>query len=347
MEEIIGKNEQILVTGANGFIGAKVVESLLRRGFRKITCMVRSAANATDLQSLAGAEPERLAFVEGNLLQREDCARGVAGAAVIYHLAASADKSFAGSYFSTVVSTRQLLDAAVASGTVKRVVNVSSFAIYSNWELSRGAVLDETCPVEAVPHLRHEPYCYAKAKQEELVREYMEKHNLPVVIVRPGAVYGPRAGQFLTPRVGIDTFGFFLHLGGSNEIPLTYVDNCADGIVLAGLVAGVQGEVFNLVDDDLPASRTFLRMYKQGVGHFRSLFVPYPLFYLFSYLWEKYSTWSAGQFQPVFNRRRAAAYWKGNRYSNAKAKSRLGWSPSVPFAEAASAHFAYFKAKPA
>jgi nucleoside-diphosphate-sugar epimerase len=347
MEEIINKSEQILVTGANGFIGAKVVASLFRRGFRKITCMVRSASNVGELQALAQDEPERLAFVEGNLLNREDAVRAVAGATVIYHLAASADKSFSGSYFSTVVATRQLLDAAVATGTVKRVVNVSSFAVYSNWDLPRGAVLDETCPVEAVPHIRHEPYCYAKAKQEELAREYMEKHGLAVVIVRPGAVYGPRAGQFLTPRVGIDTFGIFLHLGGRNEIPLTYVDNCAEGIVLAGLSPGVEGEVFNLVDDDLPQSRAFLRMYKNAVGRFQSLFIPYPLFYFLSYLWEKYAIWSHGQYQPVFNRRRAAAYWKGNKYSNAKAKSRLGWKPAVAFAEGAAAHFAYFKAKQA
>ena len=347
MEQIIEKDAPILVTGANGFIGAKVVESLLKRGFRRITCLVRSAANANSLRAMAGNDPDRLAFVEGNLLNQEECARAVGRSVVIYHLAANADKSFAGSYFNTVVATRNLLEAATAAGTVKRVVNVSSFAVYSNWELPRGAVLDESCPVEAIPHLRHEPYCYAKAKQEELVMEFARERGVPTVIVRPGAVYGPRAGQYLTPRVGIDTFGLFLHLGGANRIPLTYVDNCAEGIVLAGLVKGIDGECFNLVDDDLPTSRKFLGMYKKAVGPMRSLFIPYPIFYFLSYLWEKYSKWSGGQFQPVFNRRRAAAYWKGNRYSNAKAKRLLGWSPAVPFQEAADAHFAFFRAKAA
>jgi len=46
---------------------------------------------------------------------------------------------------------------------------------------------------------------------------------------------------------------------------------------------------------------------------------------------------------PVFNRRRCAAYWKGNRYSNEKAKRLLGWSPRVPFEEAARQHFDYFR----
>ncbi len=60
-------------------------------------------------------------------------------------------------------------------------------------------------------------------------------------------------------------FGPFLHFGGFNSIPFTYVDNCAEAIVLAGLVSGVEGEIFNVLDDDTPSSRQFLKMYKQNV----------------------------------------------------------------------------------
>ena len=85
---------------------------------------------------------------------------------------------------------------------------------------------------------------------------------------RPGAVYGPgKAG--ITGRVGVGTFGIFLHLGAGNPIPLSYVDNCAEAIVLAGLVKGLDGEVFNVVDDDLPSSRRFLRLYKEQVKPLR------------------------------------------------------------------------------
>ena len=82
--------------------------------------------------------------------------------------------------------------------------------------------------------------------------------------IRPGAVYGPGKAE-IPGRVGRDLSGLFLHMGGRNLIPFTYVDNCAEAIVLAGLVKGVDGEVFNVVDDDLPTSRKFLRMYKQNV----------------------------------------------------------------------------------
>ena len=53
-----------------------------------------------------------------------------------------------------------------------------------------------------------------------------------------------------------------------------------------------------------------------------------------SLLWEKYSEWSKKQVPPAFNRRRCAAEWKGNRYSNQKLKERLGWRPKVPMKQA-------------
>jgi nucleoside-diphosphate-sugar epimerase len=123
-------------------------------------------------------------------------------------------------------------------------------------------------------------------------------------------------------------------MGGSNLIPLTYVDNCAEAIVLAGLVPGIEKEVFNVVDDDLLTSRQLLRAFKKAVGGFRSVRVPFWAASVMSRLWEKYSRWSKGQLPPVFNRRRCSAEWKGNRYSNQKLKERLGWKPSVPMGQA-------------
>jgi len=340
---IIDRDETILVTGANGFIGASVLRAFLELGFRGVRALVRSAASLSAEATRANDNGSHPVFVEGNLLSGEDCAQAIKGAKVIVHLAAGSDKSFSGSYYNSVITTRNLLAAAVSEGSLRRFVNVSSFAVYSNWSIPRGALLDEQCAVEPDPSARHEPYCYAKAKQDELVQEMCTKNSVPFVTVRPGAVFGPRSRQYLTPRIGIDTFGVFLHLGGRNQIPLTYVENCADAIALAAVLRGVDGEVFNIIDDELPRSVDFLRDFKRYGRQFASVSVPYPLFYLFCHFWEWYSAWSKGQFPPVFNRRRCAAYWKGNCYSNEKAKRMLGWTPRVPFPEAARRHFEYFK----
>ena len=128
--------------------------------------------------------------------------------------------------------------------------------------------------MEQSPALRGEAYCFAKVEQDEIVAEYGRKMGIPYTIVRPGQVYGP-GNEGISGRVGIGTFGIFLHLGGSNRIPFTYVDNCADAIALAGLKKGTDGQIFNVVDDDLPSSRKFLRLYKQNVKNFPSVYIPH------------------------------------------------------------------------
>ncbi len=340
---IINLDDPILVTGANGFIGSRVVAALLRSGFTNLRCFVRPSSNLSGLNAILETAPKpRVAVIQGNLLSREDCAKAAKDVAVILHLAAGIEKTFPGSFMNSVVTTRNLLDAAVKFGSLKRFVNVSSFAIYSNWNITGGGLLDETCELESRPVERAEAYTFAKLKQDQLVLEFAQKYGVPYVILRPGAVYGPGARQ-ITARVGIDTFGIFFHLGGSNQIPLTYVDNCAEAIVLAGIKPGVDGEVFNVVDDDLPTSRQFLRMYKRQGKRFKSIYIPYWLFYCLCWAWEKYSKWSEGQLPPVFNRRRCAAYWKGNRYTNKKLKDRLEWKPMIGFSEASRRYFEYVR----
>jgi len=345
---IIDRDDRILITGANGFIGSKVVEALLRYGFTNLRCFCRPSANLSSLEAVIDAFRDRhVELIRGNLLSRHDCEKATEGVGVLYHLAAGMEKTFAGCFMNSVVTTRNLLDSVCITKTLKRFVNVSSFAVYSNVNIKRGGVLDESCNIETRFMERSDAYCFGKAKQDELVIAYGQKHDVPYVILRPGAVYGPGVKQLITPRVGIDTFGIFLHLGGSNRVPLTYIDNCADAIALAGLKRGVEGEIFNVVDDDTPRSRAFLRMYKRNVGHFRSIYVPYRIFYLFCLLWEKYSKWSDGQLPPAFNRFRCSAYWKGNNYSNAKMKKLLDWRMRVSFEEGVKRYFEYMRMKAA
>lgn len=334
---IIDPDDRILVTGAAGFVGSRVVENLVERGFRNLACFSRPSNDK--IEALAGRRPfgARIDVYKGNLLSREDCEAACKGVKVIFHLAAgTGDKSFPDLFMNSVVTTRNLLEASLLRGSLVRFVLVSSFTVYSNRQKSR--LLDESCPIEDRPGLRSDAYCYAKVKQEEIVAQYGRNHGVPYVVVRPGSVYGPPKHE-ITGRVGIGTFGPFLHLGGSNALPLTYVDNCAEAIVLAGLTKGVEGEVFNVVDDDLPSSRLFLRLYKQHVRRFKSLYVPHAASLALCYAWEKYSEWSQGQLPPVFTRRRWHANWKKTRYSNQKLKRRLGWTPRVATREGLRRYF--------
>jgi nucleoside-diphosphate-sugar epimerase len=342
LESIVSSEDCLLITGSNGFIGAKVVEHLLGYGFTNLRCFVRPSSRLENLKKILAqhSEARTLELVSGDLLSREDCRKAARGVSVIIHLAAGMEKSFAGAFMNSALTTRNLMDAFLEVGTPKRFVNVSSFAVYSNLNLSHGALLDETCPLERAPQERFDAYGFGKLKQEEVVQEYADHYKLPCVILRPGYVFG--AGkQELNGRVGIKTFGPFIQVNGSNLLPLTYVDNCAEAIVLAGLTPGIDGEVFNILDDDLLTGRQFLKACKR-VKRFRSIRVPYWLAYSACCAWEKYSKWSKGQLPPVFNRRRCAAEWKSQCYSNEKLKERLGWKPRVSMNQAMEAFLAQF-----
>jgi nucleoside-diphosphate-sugar epimerase len=337
---IINESERVLITGANVFIGTRVVDTLLFYGYRNLVCLMRpSAQDSALLKVITGRGSPSIEICRGNLLSREVCDRVTEGVSVIYHLAAGRGvKSYPDAFLNSVVTTRNLLEAAAHRNALRRFVGVSSFSVYSNLRLKRGELLDETCEMEVEPELRGEAYCYAKVRQDELTADFCGKNGIPYVLVRPGVVFGP-GNRGLPGRIGIDLLGIFLHMGGSNRIPFTYVDNCAEAIILAGLRRGVEGEVFNVVDDDLPTSREFLNLYKKNVRPFRSIRIPRTASYLLCSLWEKYSNWSRGQLPPVFNTRRWSNDWKGNSYSNKKIKTQLAWIPRVTFSEASHRFF--------
>jgi nucleoside-diphosphate-sugar epimerase len=340
LNHIISSTDRVLVTGSNGFIGAKVVEILLEYGFPNVRCFVRPSSKLDRLQKIVAGRTG-VEIISGDLLSPDDCRRAADGVSVIYHLAAGMEKSFAGAFMNSALATRNLMDAFLEHGHVTRFVNVSSFAVYSNLKMSRGALLDETCPLEDAPQERNDAYCFGKLKQEELVRQYGQEQRLPYVILRPGAVFGP-GKKALSGRVGIDTFGFFIHLGGRNQLPLTYVDNCAEAIVLAGLRPGVDGEIFNVVDDELLTSSEFLAAYKRRARRFFSVRVPFFIARGMCSLWEDFSKRRQGQLPPVFNRRRCAAEWQGNRYTNRKLHERLGWNPRVNMRSALAAFLSQY-----
>ena len=117
----------VLVTGANGFIGSKVLQTLLKYGFEKIRCFVRPSSHLAKLNEILKHfdRDDKVELVKGDLLSTDDCARAADGIAIVYHLAAGIEKSFAGAFMNSVVTTRNLLDAFLTYSKPKRFVNVS------------------------------------------------------------------------------------------------------------------------------------------------------------------------------------------------------------------------------
>jgi nucleoside-diphosphate-sugar epimerase len=333
---------KILVTGGGGFLGVPLMERLLSHGHRDIRCLVRSQRGRLELERLLAAYPDaRIELVTGNLMQREDAEAAVQDVDVIFHLAAAMRGSAADMFMNSVVASRNLLEA--VGGRPLRIVLISSFGVYGVAGLGRGALIDENTPLEPHPE-RRDVYSHAKLRQEQLFSEYQKRNNFKLVIIRPGVIYGPGGGHF-SARVGLPLFGVFLHLGRGNRLPLTFVENCAEAIAVAGLAPTAGGEVFNVHDDDLPTSRQYLRRYRREVRKIRFMPVPYWCLRLLSRIVAWYYHYSKGQLPAVFTPYKSASLWAGNRFENSKLKA-VGWKQLVPTDEGLRRAFAYFKAHP-
>lgn len=331
----------IALTGGTGFLGARVAIELLKRGHH-VRCLVRSAQRGTALFGQIAPElRDRLELYPGSLDRLDSCRGLLRQCDSVAHVAAPLTGSASALFANGVTPTRTLVQAAVDRG-VSRFVLVSSMGVYGCQDLPSGAVLDERCPVDPLPH-RRDPYTYSKIAQEAVCWEAHRDHGLPLVVVRPGILYGP-GRPLLTPRVGLMVGGILVRMDGAQQVPYCFVDNCAHAVAMAATdvrdlagpdLAGpdLAGTVFNILDDDLPSANDVWRLHRTHVSRPRTIRIPSWAIGRFARACEWYAERSQGMFPPVLTPYKASAMWRRLRYSNAHAKASLGWRPLVTFDE--------------
>ena len=267
--------------------------------------------------------------MSGSLNDLEACRQLVANAPVGLHIASSLSGSAAALFSTNVVATRTLLRA-VREHPCGRFVLVSSIAVYGTSHLKGGAILDESVPLDPKPHNR-DPYTFSKITQEQVCWDARADWGLPLVVVRPGMIYGP-GRECLSARVGIKVGPILVRMGGHQPLPYTYVDNCADALVRTVTAPAIDGESFNVTDDELPTGAQLIREQRKRVGPVRTIVLPLWSVAPLARVYTAYSNFSNGQLPPILTPYRANASWNSLRYSNAKAKTRLGWRCDVSLA---------------
>jgi nucleoside-diphosphate-sugar epimerase len=319
----------VCITGATGFLGRRLVRALVEDGLN-VRCLLRETSDpAPLLEAIPTEQHPRIEIVRGSLSDSRFLFDQLDGIDAIYHLAAALTGDCGTMERETIEPTRRLIEAALER-TVGRFVLVSSIGVYGTGELSPGSLLDELAPLEPHPEWR-DPYTFSKVLQEQAAWEAYETSGLPLVVVRPGVIYGPGRSP-LSSRMGLAFGPLLLHPVGKHPLPYTYVENCAEAIKQAGIVPGVEGEAFNVVDDQLPTTRTILRTLN---AHGRRVCaVPVPTAALGT-LGSLYAacTGSAGRSRSRV-RYSHRALWKPMRYCNAKARHRLNWEPGISTEEA-------------
>lgn len=227
----------ILVTGGTGFIGSHVVDLLLARKF-SVRCLVRKSSNVQWLESLPAV------LVYGDFNNPESLKDAVKDADIIIHVAGVvAAKNREGFYRGNLTATVNLLNAVLKyNAGIKRFLHVSSLTAVGPGK--NGKPVDEKTPAHPIT-----TYGESKLAAEKAVISYTDK--IPVTIVRPPAVYGPRdtatlsffqsVSKGLVPLVGFSP----------KKVSLVHAHDLARGIVDAALSDKTTGKIYCIASQEV------------------------------------------------------------------------------------------------
>jgi UDP-glucose 4-epimerase len=313
---------KVLVTGANGFLGRHLVDSLLHRG-HAVRALVRPAARIDELGWPASVE-----VVRADLRSSRDLEAVFDGIDVLLHAAAAVGGGDDAMFASTVVGTERLLGA-MAKTSCRRVTLISSFSVY-DWSEIAGT-LDERSPVEPAPQLyERDGYSIAKSWQERVTRRMAAEHGWELVVLRPGFIWG--RDHAYVAALGQQVGKVHIVIGPTTHVPLTHVENCADLCALAATDPRAAGQTFNVVDGVGERIWPFLGAYLRGTGE-RGLRIPVP----YQVVYQAVRLASATVFRhsrklPHFLVPcRFESRFKPLRYTYQAAQERLGWKPPLSF----------------
>ena len=319
MNQASNLQSPILITGIGGFIASHLAERLLAEGVP-----VRGTARRTQTFEVSEtSKVSRPEIVPADLLDPDSLRRAAAGCRTVVHAAAwtgGAELPDAAGMRVNVAGTANLLRAAEAAG-VARFVYLSSVAVYG---VNRAPLVDETMPTPLVG----QAYPDSKIAAEQLVRGA----DVPWVIIRPAATYGPRGGAWTVGPIEQIKAGRLVLLGQDRGLVTTgYIANVVDGLRLTLAHPAAVGETFNLCDDRAVTFHEFYMTYARMLGKDRLPTVP-------GWFTRLARTPPARLARRLFGRPTIgpwSLHFRRNpsQFSIAKAQRLLGYAPAVDFAE--------------
>jgi nucleoside-diphosphate-sugar epimerase len=307
-----------VVTGAGGFIGLALCRRLAADGadVTGLDIDPRAAERVED----AGA-----AFAVCDTTEPAALRGALAGAELVVHAAARVSDWGPMDDFVrvNVRGTRNVLDAAVQTG-VARVVQISSVA---TWGYEHAYELDEDAP----PRPCGIPYIDTKGASDALALSRASRGD-PIVVVRPGDVYGPGSTPWaVRPLEGIRTRQFMLVGKGDGLMTPVYVDDLVDAIVLALTADGATGLAFTVWDGTPVTCAEFFGYYARMLGRNGIPGLPRPLATAVGAAQELVAHLTRRP--PTFTRNAIEFVSRKAPYSNRRARELLGWQPKVALEE--------------
>ncbi|HET6584426.1 MAG TPA: NAD-dependent epimerase/dehydratase family protein, partial [Nannocystaceae bacterium] len=311
-----GPTPKVLVIGGTGFIGRALVHKLRDAG-HAVRLLVRDPSTVpADLQ---GPDVD---IAKGDFTDLASVARALPGIDVVYHLARGNGNTWPEFQKYDVAPTRALAELCLQH-EVGRFIYTSSIALY-NAGKGVGTITEDTPPAAVT-----DPYARSKVENEANLFALHREKGFPVVILRPGIVLG-RGGPPLHWGVAGWPYPSVARLwgDGDNKLPIVLVDDCADAMVRAMTMSGIDGRSYNLVGPPLLTANEYLDELEARAG-IKLRRVPTSSW---QYYGEALAKWAIKKVGRDPNARRPTfADWDGRTFAatldGARAETELGWRP--------------------
>jgi nucleoside-diphosphate-sugar epimerase len=311
----------VLVTGASGFLGGRLAQMLAARG-NTVRILTRPG---NDLRHVTGPPFE---IIQGSLADNECLERAVRGTTHIYHCAGcSTDWAPWSVYYeSNVAGVLNLLRAAARVPGLQRFLHVSTTDVYgyplNPCEESQG-VIDTGLP-----------YNRSKCMGENAVWEASRDAGLPVTVVRPATIYGPRGTAFATDIAKLIRQGLMAVIdGGRSHGGFCYVDNAAQAIIQASDSSEACSRAYNLADGTGATWRDYVNALADGLGERRPwIDLPSAVAFPLARIMEAPHRLRVPG-RPLLTRHAVYLLSRSQEYPIDRAKREFGFAPEVGFAE--------------
>lgn len=312
----------VFVTGASGFLGGRLAAVLAEQG-EEVLALTRPGAEMGHLAHL----PIRI--VPGDLGDVARLAAAVSGVSHIFHCAACAtDWAPLDTYYqANVAGTQHLLAAARQATHLQRFVHVSTCDVYGYPRVP----CDESHPLTDVGL----PYNRTKCLGEAAVWKAHEDYGLPITILRPATIYGPRGKDFVVQVAELLRQGWMAKIGsGTAPGGFAYIDNVVDAILQASAVSPTIGQAFNIADGTQATWAEYLSAFALELGYRPPwINLPFPVAMLLARVMEAPHRYLKVPGRPLLTRHGVYLLGVNQEFPIAKAKQSFDFVPRIGLEE--------------